>query len=166
MISEIEILFWLIGVGILVGIVFDFYRSVRHWLKFGKVLTFITDILFSVLTLFIIFYFFNKVNAITLRFYLFGGTVLGLAVYLRFASWALTKLLLGSFHLIELSIKRLWIMLKIPYRGMVLLMQPFYWALRWLSLLFYRIFEYLVIPFLRQTRRRLRDWWLRLVTRE
>jgi spore cortex biosynthesis protein YabQ len=128
-----------------VGLCFDFYRLVRWRLRLSKVLTFITDLLFSFASLLVIFYFAQKANFLELRFYLFGGCFLGLILYLRFISPA-------SQSVFNIILSLIAGFKKIVYRGirsffhacftiLALFMSIPYGILRWFSLLIFRVGE-------------------------
>lgn len=127
--------------GAAVGILFDFYRSLRHWLKWGRISTWAGDLLFSFVALFILFRFFLKANALDFRIYILWGSVLGLFLYLRFLSKLIIKIYLSLFRMISYFFWLLKEGLKIPVRGVFVLMRPPYALLRWFSFLIYRILE-------------------------
>ncbi|MCO5386291.1 MAG: hypothetical protein NHB14_11575 [Desulfosporosinus sp.] len=52
--------------------VFDFYRSFRHWQDFGQILTFIGDVIFSLISIVILFTFLKELTRLTFAFTLFG----------------------------------------------------------------------------------------------
>lgn len=128
----------------------------------GKFATFTGDILFSVVALVLLFRFFLRANALDLRFYILWGSVLGLFLYIRILSkpslWFFFKL----YRLIESLV---WIILeglKIPIKGVMLLMRLPYAVLRWFSLLAFRFVEsFLAEPIVR-TRKKAINLWNRL----
>jgi len=145
-----------------VGVLFDFYRSLRRYLRWGRVTTWVGDLLFSLITFVILFRFFQRANSLDFRIYILWGSILGLFLYLRFLSRSLIKVYLWLFHLISYL---LWLLrqgLKIPVRGVFILMRPPYALLRWFSFLIYRILEALLAQPLRQTRIRLFNFGKRL----
>lgn len=127
--------------GVAVGILFDFYRSLRHWLKWGRISTWAGDLLFSLVALFILFRFFLRANALDFRIYILWGSVLGLFLYLRFLSKLVIKIYFSLFRMISYFFWLLKEGLKIPVRGVFVLMRPPYALLRWFSFLIYRILE-------------------------
>lgn len=140
-ISEFQAFFWVVMAGAAVGIFFDFYRSLRYWLKWGRISTWAGDLLFSLTALFILFRFFLRANALDFRIYILWGSVLGLFLYLRFLSKLIIKLYFRLFHIIAYL---LWLLkkgVKIPVRGVLVLMRPPYALLRWFSFLIFRILE-------------------------
>lgn len=147
--------------GVIVGFLFDFYRSLRKWLGWGNLATIIGDILFSLASLGLFFRFFLKANALDFRFYMLWGSVLGLFVYFQFLSrifiWSFFKV----FELIETI---LWLIregIKIPVKGLILLMRPPYTILRWFSLLIFRILEAFLVDPLEKLKRNILNVWNR-----
>lgn len=149
----------MIVAGVAVGLVFDFYRSFRSWLGWGQVLTFIGDVLFSLVALFILFHFFERANALTFRFYIIWGSLLGLVLYLRLLSRFFVRFYFGLYHVINYLGGLIHIGIKIPFRGLVLIMRPPYAILKWLSLLLYRIAEVFLFEPIMRIKKRLKGWW-------
>lgn len=129
-----------------VGLLFDIYRSFRSWNKPGSLMTFIGDIFFSLGALILLLYFLNKANDLAFRFYILWGSLLGLFIYLRLLSPVILKILFKLHKLLRLLAKGLINILRIPWRGLILVVHPFYEVLRWAGLLLYRMGEALIIP--------------------
>jgi len=140
-------------------LVFDFYRSFRRWQGWGQVLTFIGDILFSLVALFILFRFFERANELALRFYIIWGSVMGLVLYLRLLSRFSVRFYFGLYRAISYLARLIHRGIKIPIRGIALIMRPAYAILKWFSLLVYRIGELLFLDLIIHTQKRLKGWW-------
>lgn len=78
--------------GILIGLLFDFFRILRRVIKTSDIITYIEDILFWILTGFIILYSIFVFNNGQLRFYMFLGIVLGAFTYMLFISSYVIKI--------------------------------------------------------------------------
>lgn len=143
MISEFNIFLMIILSGVFIGFCFDFYRIMRHQLRLNKVLTFMGDLLFSFLALFLIFYFAQRANFLELRFYVFGGSLLGLIIYLRFFSTGTKHLFAILLNLISKIKNSILGLLRMIYKGVAFiltsLMRIPYGILRWFALLLFRI---------------------------
>ncbi len=107
-------------------------------------MTFFGDLIFSLGALALAGYLFWRANALEFRFYIVWGSLLGLFVYLKVFSRLITRILFKLLSLLEKTVALFVRSLKVPYRGLVLLMGPPYAILRWMSLLLYRIAEVLV----------------------
>jgi len=151
--------FWVIVAGAAVGFVFDFYRSFRRWQGWGQVLTFIGDVLFSLVALLILFRFFEKANALAFRFYIIWGSLLGLVLYLRLLSRFSIRFYFGLYRVISYLARLIHSGIKIPIRGLVLIMRLPYALLEWFSMLLYRIGELFLHELIMHTKRRLKGWW-------
>lgn len=151
--------FWVIVAGATVGLVFDFYRSFRHWQGWGRVLTFIGDVLFSLVALFILFLFFERANALAFRFYIIWGSLLGLVLYLRLLSRFSVRFYFGLYRVINYLVGLIRRGIKIPIRGLVLIMRPPYAILKWFSMLLYRIGEFFLLELIMPIKKRLKGWW-------
>ncbi|WP_282433354.1 spore cortex biosynthesis protein YabQ [Desulfosporosinus sp. FKA] len=161
-ISEFMAFFWVVAAGLMVGVVFDFFRTFRRWQKWGPVVTFVGDILFSLIALVILYRLFFKANALSFRFYNVWGSLLGLVLYLRIFSSSLKK---GYFKLFQLAAALLKLFaggVMIPVRGFVLLMRPPYAILCWFSLLCFRIGEHIIYRPLVNLEITIKEWWRQL----
>ena len=72
--------------GILIGLLFDFFRILRRIIKTNDIITYIEDVLFWILTGFIILYSIFVFNNGQLRLYMFLGIILGAFTYMLFIS--------------------------------------------------------------------------------
>lgn len=147
--------FWVIVAGAAVGLVFDFYRAFRRWQGWGQVLTFIGDLLFSLVALFILFRFFERANALAFRFYIIWGSLLGLVLYLRLLSHFFVRFYFALFRVINYLVGLIYRGIKIPIRGLVLIMRPPYAILKWFSLLLYRLGELFLLELIMQIKKKL-----------
>lgn len=141
------------------GVVFDFYRSFRRWQDWGGILTFVGDVLFSLVAMVILFRFFKKANALDFRFYIIWGSLLGLGLYLRLLSRFSLRCFFGFYRVMSFLAKLIHRGIKIPIRGLILIMKPPYALLNWLSLLLYRIGEVILLEPIMHVKRRLKEWW-------
>jgi spore cortex biosynthesis protein YabQ len=155
--------FWVIVAGAAVGLVFDFYRSFRRWQGWGQVLTFIGDVLFSLVALFILFRFFEMANALAFRFYIIWGSLLGLILYLRLLSRFFVRFYFGLYRVLNFLAGLIHRGIKIPIRGFVLIMRPPYAILKWFSMLLYRIGELFLLELIMHIKKRLKGWWTSLM---
>lgn len=73
------ILFFIIG--LILGIIFDFFRVIRKNFKSSDFTTLIEDIIFLVITSFLIIFSIIKINGGEVRFYLFLGIFFGILIY-------------------------------------------------------------------------------------
>ena len=73
------ILFFIIG--LIIGLIFDFFRVIRKNFKTSDFLTLIEDIAFLILTSFLIIFSIIRINGGDVRFYLFLGIFFGILIY-------------------------------------------------------------------------------------
>lgn len=78
--------------GVIIGVLFDFFRILRRTIKTSNIITYIEDVLFWILTgilvLFNIWYFNNG----EIRIYMFLGIILGVLIYISTLSNVLIKI--------------------------------------------------------------------------
>lgn len=68
--------------GVLIGILFDFFRILRRSIKTSNIITYIEDILFWILTGVLILYNMWYFNNGEIRIYMFLGIIIGVLVYI------------------------------------------------------------------------------------
>lgn len=89
-------------VGVLIGLIFDLFRSLRKGIKTSNVATYIEDILFWIIVSFIIIGTILKYNYGELRLYIFIGIIFGITIYLL----TLSKIILKyTTIIIEFTVK-------------------------------------------------------------
>lgn len=91
--------------GLLLGLVFDFYRFVRNVFRFGKITTIIGDIVFWAAGLVLILVIIYRSSGGFVRVYQLLGFTLGMGVYMKLISrhtrkllFVLTRCLAGFIH--------------------------------------------------------------------
>lgn len=138
--------------------VFDLYRSFRYWQGWGRIFTFVGDVLFSLVALYILFCFFEKANALAFRFYIIWGSLLGLVLYLKLLSRFSVRCFLKFYQIIVYLIDLIHRGIEFPIRGLIFLMRPPYAILLWLSMLLYRIGELILLEPIFRMKERIREW--------
>lgn len=78
---QLRTFFYSLGIGVLLCIIYDFFRFFRNLFSFGKILTFIEDVLFAALSACVTFVFLLAINNGKVCWYIFLGEFLGFAVY-------------------------------------------------------------------------------------
>lgn len=80
-----------ITTGILIGLIFDLFRSLRKSIKTSNIATYIEDILFWTIVGFIIINIILKFNYGELRLYIFIGIIIGATIYFLTLSKIIVK---------------------------------------------------------------------------
>lgn len=104
--EKVFILFFIIG--LIIGIVFDFFRAIRKNFKTSDLATLFEDIVFLGFTSFLIIFSIIKINGGEVRFYLFLGIFFGILSY----SLTISNLCVIIFSVIVRICKK---MLQIPF---------------------------------------------------
>ena len=95
--------------GVIIGVLFDFFRILRRTIKTNNIITYIEDVLFWILTGLLILYniwFFNNGE---IRIYMFLGIILGVLIYMS----TLSNILIKIFSKILQTIIKV---LEIPFK--------------------------------------------------
>ena len=96
--------------GVVIGLLFDFFRILRKSIKTPNFVTYIEDILFWILTGLIILYNIWYFNDGEIRIYMFLGIIIGVLIYMS----TLSKPIIYIFSKILMFIINL---LKIPFKA-------------------------------------------------
>lgn len=82
MINNQALLFLIFSLnGVIIGLIFDFFRIIRKSFKTSTLLTNIQDVIFWIITGISVIFFMYKFSDGTIRFYMFLGLLLGLNIY-------------------------------------------------------------------------------------
>ncbi|ERI93122.1 spore cortex biosynthesis protein YabQ [Clostridiales bacterium oral taxon 876 str. F0540] len=100
--SQTNLLIFSLLAGVLTGMLFDLYRVIRGFENPNKIITFIEDTLFWVLTSIIVFIFLLKTNYAYMREYVYITIALGILIYISVLSKAFIKI---EYKVIGISIK-------------------------------------------------------------
>lgn len=79
--SQEQIFIFFFIIGLILGIIFDFFRVLRKNIKTSDTVTFIEDFLFIIISLILITIGILKLNNGIIRFYLFIGIFFGILTY-------------------------------------------------------------------------------------
>lgn len=104
--------------GILIGLLFDFFRILRKVFKTNDFVTYIEDILFWLLTGFIILYSIFVFNNGEIRLYLFLGIILGIILYILFVSSYVIKVNVCIINSMKKTIGFICGIILIPLKGL------------------------------------------------
>ncbi|NLX62151.1 MAG: spore cortex biosynthesis protein YabQ [Tissierellia bacterium] len=121
---ELYIFITSIYAGLLIGLIYDLYRTVRYFSRPKKLVADIGDILFWLIIALVFFYIMNKSNWAELRGYVFFGTFLGTTIYLKILSKVLYPIMLKIFEGIILAIRWIIKIIKLPYIKINKIVQP------------------------------------------
>ena len=88
--------------GVIIGILFDIFRSLRKCFKTSDIITYIEDVLFWVLTGIIILYSIWYFNNGEIRLFMFIGIIMGVLIYVLTLSNILSKII---YTILNVTIK-------------------------------------------------------------
>ena len=95
--------------GVVIGVLFDFFRILRKSIKTSNIITYIEDILFWILTGLLILYNIWYFNDGEIRTFMFIGIIMGILIYMSTLSSILiqifTKILQTIIKILEIPIK-------------------------------------------------------------
>lgn len=121
--------------GILIGILFDIFRILRRSFKTSDVMTYFQDVLFWILTGFILLYSIFTFSNGEIRFYMFLAIFLGCLIYM----------LMFSRYFINVNVKIILITKKISGKIISILILPFKIILKVLRKIFFKPIKFVTI---------------------
>ena len=112
--SQASLFFIFTIIGVAIAIIFDIFRIMRKSFKTSDIVTYIEDILFWLITGFIILYAIFKFNNGEIRFFMFVGMILGATFYM----------LLISRYIVKFSVKIILTIKKIINTILQIIIKP------------------------------------------
>ena len=102
--------------GIVIGILFDFFRILRRSIKTSNIVTYIQDILFWILAGIIVLYSIWYFNNGELRTYVFLGLIIGILIYMTTLSNIIvkifTKFLVFLINVFKIPLKAIYLFIS------------------------------------------------------
>ena len=114
--NQVYLFFIFIANGVLIGILFDFFRILRKSFKTSDILTYIEDFLFWILTGFSILYFMFVFNNGEIRLFMFLGIAVGITLYMLIFSSFLIKINVTIITSLKKIISKIVGIILIPFK--------------------------------------------------
>ena len=115
--------------GVIIGILFDFFRILRRSIKTPNIITYIQDILFWILTGIIVLYSIWYFNNGELRIFVFLGLIIGILIYMTTLSSIIvkifTKILVFGINILKVPFKIIYSLISKIITGIVVLFNKF-----------------------------------------
>lgn len=121
--------------GIIIGLLFDIFRILRRSFKTYDYITYVEDVLFWILTGFILLYSIFTFSNGEIRFYMFLGVFLGCLIYM----------LVFSKYFININVKIILILKKIIEKIISILIFPIKTILKLLKRIFFKPIKFITI---------------------
>ena len=102
--------------GIVIGLLFDFFRILRRTFKTKDIITYIQDILFWILTGFILLYSIFTFNNGEIRLFMFLAVIIGISIYMLFVSSHVIKINVAIINLLKKILSKIFNFLLIPFK--------------------------------------------------
>ena len=133
--TQLQLFFIFLINGLLIGLLFDFFRILRKAIKTADFITYIEDTLFWILTGFIILYSIFTYNNGEIRLFMFLAIILGILVYLAFISKIILSISLGIIDVVKKILGTVFHIIKIP----------FCFFIKWIKKLFLNPISFIII---------------------
>ena len=102
--------------GFLIGLLFDFFRILRRSFKTKDTITYIQDIIFWILTGFIILYSTFTFNNGEIRIFMFVAIILGIIFYITLISSYIIKINIRIINFIKITIAKITNTVLLPFQ--------------------------------------------------
>lgn len=102
--------------GVIIGILFDFFRILRKTFKTSDLTTYIEDLLFWILTGIIILYSIFIFNNGEIRLFMFLGMAVGILLYMLLFSSYVIKINVIIINFFKKILSKIFIFLSLPFR--------------------------------------------------
>lgn len=102
--------------GIVIGLLFDFFRILRKTFNTKDFAIYIEDIIFWILTGCTLLYSICTYNNGEIRFYMFLGVILGIIIYMLFISSYIIKINVKIFGLIKNFVEKIIAIIIAPFK--------------------------------------------------
>ena len=102
--------------GIIIGVLFDFFRILRKTFKTKDIITYLQDILFWILTGFIILYSTFTFNNGEIRIFMFVAILIGVVAYMTLISSYVIKINVTIINFVKNIIQKILNILIIPFK--------------------------------------------------
>lgn len=112
--------------GIIIGLLFDFFRILRKSFKTPDIITYIEDLLFWILTGFIVLYSIFTFNNGEIRLYMILAIILGAIIYMLVASRYIIKINVTIIDFIKKILKKIFNIILIPFKFLHKLIKKFF----------------------------------------
>ena len=113
--TQLQLFFIFLINGLLIALLFDFFRILRKAMKTADFITYIEDALFWILTGFIILYSIFTYNNGEIRLFMFMAIILSILIYLAFISKMILNISLGIINVIKKILSTIFSIIKIPF---------------------------------------------------
>lgn len=120
MINNQALLFLIFSLnGIIIGLIFDFFRILRISFKTSNLMTFIQDIMFWIITGISIIFFIYRFSDGIIRFYMFLGLFLGFFIYILTISQYIIKIFVFIINTVEFFLINIAHLASIPIKTII-----------------------------------------------
>ena len=121
--------------GIIIGLLFDIFRILRRSFKTSDIITYLQDILFWILTGFILLYSIFTFSNGEIRFYMFLGVFLGCLIYM----------LIFSKYFININVKIILILKKVIGKIISIIIFPIKIIIKFIKKIFFKPINFVTI---------------------
>ena len=133
--TQLQLFFIFLINGLLIGLLFDFFRILRKAIKTADFITYIEDVLFWILTGFIILYSIFTYNNGEIRLFMFLAIIVGILIYLTFISKMILSISLSIINVVKKILGTVFHIIKIPFQ----------FLMKWIKKIFLNPISFIII---------------------
>jgi spore cortex biosynthesis protein YabQ len=102
--------------GLIIGLLFDLYRTINYYTRPPRAFLYFMDLLFWIITGIVVFIVLLNADFAMLRMYTFAGMALGVFIYIKLFSEYILKFYRGVIYLITKLVRLTFITLLLPFK--------------------------------------------------
>lgn len=133
--TQLQLFFIFLINGLLICLLFDFFRILRKAIKTADFITYIEDVLFWILTGFIILYSIFTYNNGEIRLFMFLAIIVGILIYLTFISKMILSISLSIINVVKKILGTVFHIIKIPFQ----------FLMKWIKKIFLNPISFIII---------------------
>lgn len=115
--SQLYIFLLSLAGGVIIALIYDFYRLSRYYSKPKRIKTFIQDLIFWLVLSLIIILFVNRVNEGEIRGFIFLGFTIGILLYSRLLSKKVIRFISYTIDLFISQVKKVMGFILSPFKS-------------------------------------------------
>ena len=121
MINNQAVLFLIFSLnGVIIGLIFDFFRILRKSFKTSNLITYIQDIIFWIITGISVIFFMYSFSDGTIRFYMFLGLMFGFIIYILTISHYIIKIFIFIMKVFKTIVNSIIKLISYPQNKIIL----------------------------------------------
>lgn len=113
---ELHIFFTAVYGGLIAGFIYDIYKTIRHFSRPSKIITYIEDLLFWTIIASVFFYILIKINWGEIRGYIVFGFIIGVFIYVKIFSKFVYQICIKVGRIVNEFVRKVICLILYPFK--------------------------------------------------